>query len=759
MPEALTSADLSTLAASLITPALAKRARLYRVNREEGAELVGRKAYREDCSGIVFPIIRPQDGAHIGDTLRRDNPEIVYERGKPKTKQKYLNPPGAANRLYFAPGTPAALLQDTSVPLVITEGAKKTLALETLSRHGQSEAADKPRFLAVGLSGVWNWRGTIGKETGANGGRQDVKGPIPDLDSIAWSDRAVIICFDSDAEYNPMIQAAEHQLAAELHFRAAKPSIARIPQRTDDKLGIDDFAHQYGAVEALKIITEAKPDEPKDPSNADKQTALITKILAGVDFFKNPDGKLYATIPVNMHRETVNIKTARFRSWMTGSYYRIARAVPSSQRVQEALQLCEFRAEHDGITQAVHFRVAGHDGRVYIDLADEDWHAVEIDADGWRIVTNPPVRFRRSPGMLALPWPVPNGKLSELREFMNAEEDEVWISMLSWLIGSFNPKGPYPILLLQGEQGTAKSTQARVLRSVIDPASAPARSMPREERDLVIAAFNGWVMSYDNLSGLPHWLSDALCRIATGGGFATRQLHTDAEEIVFNSTRPTILNGIDDIAKNGDLADRAVTVNLPVIEPTRRRPEEAFWLEFEAAHGRILGSVLTAVSGAIRGRATVTLSKLPRMADFALWVAGAASVGALPFTQEEFEAVYFEQATAATAVILESSPVGHALRRLMSDRARWEGSPTGLQDILNLITDDDVKRSKEWPKNAAWLSKALKRLAPVMRAHGLDITNTKAGKDRTRLVQITHCEITADGRIVKQHVTASLFDS
>lgn len=40
---------------------------------------------------------------------------------------------------------------------------------------------------------------------------------------------------------------------------------------------------------------------------------------------------------------------------------------------------------------------------------------------------------------------------------------------------------------------------------------APVWALPRDERELFIAASNGHVLAFDNLSGLPHWLSDTLC--------------------------------------------------------------------------------------------------------------------------------------------------------------------------------------------------------------------------------------------------------
>lgn len=145
----------------------------------------------------------------------------------------------------------------------------------------------------------------------------------------------------------------------------------------------------------------------------------------------------------------------------------------------------------------------------------------------------------------------------------------------AWLLSALGPPGPYPALVLVGEQGTAKSMAARLLRSLVDPNSAPLRSLPREERDLFVAANNGWTICFDNVSKMPDWLSDALCRLATGGGFAVRELYSDSNEVLFNAQRPVILNGIDDVAGRPDLLDRAMVLALQPI------PEE------EATRGRV----------------------------------------------------------------------------------------------------------------------------------------------------------------------------
>ena len=229
------------------------------------------------------------------------------------------------------------------------------------------------------------------------------------------------------------------------------------------------------------------------------------------------------------------------------------------------LDLFEARAQFDGPQRQVHIRTAEHAGHLYVDLADAHWRAVEIKPEGWRVIDCPPVRFRRPAGILPLPGPERGGSMEELNSFLNVENRNDFILTVSWLLAALRAGGPYPLLAISGEQGSAKTVLSKLLKALIDPNAAPVRSLSREERELMIAANNGYLLAFDNLSGLPDWLSDALCRLATGGSFAVRQLYTDDEEMLFEAARPILLNGIEEVVSRPDLGDRAIFLTLAPI--------------------------------------------------------------------------------------------------------------------------------------------------------------------------------------------------
>jgi hypothetical protein len=274
--------------------------------------------------------------------------------------------------------------------------------------------------------------------------------------------------------------------------------------------------------------------------------------------------------------------------------------------------------------RAVNVRVGGLDGKIYIDLGCPNWRAISIDERGWQEIDDVPVRFRRSAGMLALPAPMRGSEaLKEFRKLINVKSDEDFDLLIAYLLAALRDHGPYPVLVLSGEQGSAKSTLSKMARSLIDPNSAPLRALPREDRDLFIAANNGYVLTFDNVSGLPTWISDTLCRLATGGGFAVRQLYTDQDEVLFDAQRPIILNGIEDIVSRPDLADRALFITLEAIPEDKRKTEDEVMAALSAVQPYVLAALLDAVVHGLRRIDSISLGRLPRMADrFHRWHRG-----------------------------------------------------------------------------------------------------------------------------------------
>ena len=317
-----------------------------------------------------------------------------------------------------------------------------------------------------------------------------------------------------------------------------------------------------------------------------------------------------------------------------------------------------------------------------------------------------------------------------LRSYINVDSADDWQLVSGWLVGALNPGRPCPVLVLLGEQGSAKTSATRVFKRLLDPGEIDDRTAPRDERDLSIAARGARVLAYDNLSFIPEWLSDAFCRIVTGSGQGLRQLYTDDDEILFKAMRPVLINSIAECVTRPDLLDRSILVTLPSVTEQGRRDERTFWSEFAEVQPRVLGALLDAVSTALRHEGTVRIKKLPRMADFTLWVTAAEP--ALRWKQGSFVEAYRRNRADATDIVLESSPVVAPIFKLVeqAQASTWEGTATDLLKALEALVDDAAKKQKAWPSNAKGLSDALRRLVPALRRTGVVVDLDRRSKDK-----------------------------
>jgi hypothetical protein len=488
-----------------------------------------------------------------------------------------------------------------------------------------------------------------------------------------------------------------------------------------------------GAIEG-RLRDQAQGAEERGERQS--QATLLVALAADAELWHTPgaDGEAWATIKVDGHCEHWPLRVKRVRRWMAERYHAEYETSPSSQAVQDALTVLEGKALFRGKEHPVYTRLAGHDGRIYLDLGDEAWRAVEITSTGWQVMTNPPVKFRRARGMLRLPMPVSGGTLDDLRRLANISSDGDWKLLVGWLIAAVRPTGPYPALALHGEQGSAKSTNARLLRALVDPSTAPLRAEPRDARDLMIAGTNGWVIALDNLSHIQPWLSDALCRLATGGGFATRELYSDNEEMIFDAQRPVVLTGIEELATRGDLLDRAIIIYLPAIAEDARKPEAEVWRDFEAKRPAILGALLDAASTALVNVGSVKLPRLPRMADFAIWVTAAEP--ALGWESGAFLEAYNSNREQANELALDAAVIVPPLRELLAAKdGHWQGTATELLHDLDAQAPERTRKAQGWPTNGRALSNALRRVAPNLRQAGIEITFPK-GHTKGRIFRI-----------------------
>jgi hypothetical protein len=550
-------------------------------------------------------------------------------------------------------------------------------------------------------------------------------------------EEAIVAAIDGAEEIPDPLEGLVERAATDPGAAFAPDALERLAVlKKNDLAAFERLRAQLkGADCRVTALDQALLEESGDASGrGPKQADILVFLATGADLFHAADGTGYADLDVNGHRETWPIRSKGFKRWLARRFFEETGGAPGSEAQQSALNVIEAKAHFDGPERLVFVRVGGYEDKLYLDLCDATWRAVEIDETGWRVIDNPPVRFRRAAGMKPLPMPVPGGSIETLRRFLNVQSDAHFVLAVSWMLAVLRHRGPYPVLVLSGEQGSAKSTLSAILRALLDPNTAPLRALPREDRDLFIAATNGHVLTFDNVSGLRSWTSDTLCRLATGGGFAVRQLYTDLDEVLFDAARPVILNGIEDIIERADLADRALFLTLEPIPEERRRPEAELRAAFEVERPRILGALLDAAVEGLKRLPETRLPKYPRMADFALW-ATACETALWP--AGTFWSAYCSNREEAVEGVIEADPVAAAVRALSATHAEWKGTASNLLVALSQVVDERIAKSKTWPDNPRALSGRLRRAATFLRKIGIEVAFKKEGKARTRIVHIT----------------------
>lgn len=712
---------VADLKKSGITPEGAENAHLgYTCSKELIARILNRRSYLPGGSCLVIPYLTATSAPTDYYRIKPERPRVEKRNGVDRAV-KYDSASGRPAMLYIPP-VAIPKLANTAELIVVTEGEKKAIVL---NQHG---------FLAVAVAGVWN---LLKKKDGVETGKsfKDYHFAWPEIVPIAG--RSVILAFDSDTRSKSNLPSAIKYMRQHLCALGAIVRVATIPDGPNgEKLGADDFIVAKGPSAFRELLvndrsSSGQSTSVKRDSNKEKPLStadMITEIGLGFDLWHDSEEKAYASIG----RRSYSVKSKIFRSLLVARYrQQSGQKVPNAEALSAAILAIEGTAIHDRPEQVAYTRVAEHGDTIYVHLADENDTVIAIGINGWQPCSTPPVRFLRTRGIKALPTPQRGGKLEDLRSLINVPEDGPFALVCAWLAQSFRAKGPYPLLVLLGEQGSAKSTTARVLKGLTDPRALDLRAEQKDLRDLMVACRTNWVLAFDNLSHIPALLSDSLCRLSTGGGFGTRELYSDDEETTFQATRPVILNGIEDFLTRSDLLDRAVIIHHPIINEENRRTEKEIWDRFESESPRVLGAIFDYLAGGLRSVEKVSEKRRHRMADFALF-ANACEIG-LKGTETEFEQAYRDNQSRANEAVLEDSAIVQAVRKLMESREEWRGTSTELlAGLTQLASESDVK-DRDWPKRPNALSNRLKRLAPnLRRAVRIDVQIGVRDTDRAR---------------------------
>ncbi|MEV5675398.1 ATP-binding protein [Streptomyces sp. NPDC052179] len=475
--------------------------------------------------------------------------------------------------------------------------------------------------------------------------------------------------------------------------------------------------------------TGSPTDRPGEGEGGKKQSAAVRLVALARErytFITSTDGRPYA-VAIDGPNLALPLRGR------TGLRQRLARLyadtfegdVASQSALADAMTVLEGIADSEDPVP-VHLRVGNDDsGRIVVDLGTADGRAVTVSgADGWHVVERSPVLFRRSGAMAPMPTPVLDGDgLAKLHGLLNMDET-TFRQLVAWLVAAWIPTIPHPVLTFKGEQGTGKSKTAQMVVNLIDPSPASKRSQPRDIKAWSAQAFNSWALCLDNISTIPPWLSDTLCKAVTGDGIVDRALYTDDDVVVLSFRRVLAMTTIDAGALAGDLAERLLMLDLQLIEEDRRRTEEELDGRFEEVRPAVLGALFDLLACVLATLPTVRLDSMPRMADFARVLAAVDQA-------KEWQTLdtYLTASANVAGDALEGDLFGSAVAALVEEARTWTGTAAQL---LEQLQPPGGVRPPNWPKDATRAGGKVKRLAPLLRSVGITVDDTQRSRDRHR---------------------------
>lgn len=438
-------------------------------------------------------------------------------------------------------------------------------------------------------------------------------------------------------------------------------------------------------------------------------------------YFRDNSDESYVSTYDGGVSQTYKVDSSAFIDWVVSLHMEYLKTPPSKSGLEKAKLAARSLSVQAVQRREVFTRAATFGGKNYVDLADGQGRVVEIDADGWRVVNSPPAPFFRPSGMSPLPMPEAGGDISLLQRFVNVPSTLDLVSCVAWVVMAQQTASHNAMLAFIAASGTAKSTSHEALRKLVDPSKGNLRVAPAKQQDVLAAASNNHVVSYENLSRLNGDIQDLLCSVVTGGSYATREYYTTNSEAVFTFKRSVIVNGITNFVTRPDLMQRTLIIEPPVIDPKDRREDVEVKAEFEALYPQVFGAVLDIHVKALRLVPEVrgSVTNKPRMAAFA--VMGEAVARAMGCNPGDWYAHYQGRTEEQSNDALDSSPVFEPLLTFVRVGKDWEGTATELSNALKTYAADHV----EWYRTAKSFADALRRIEGEVLGYGVTVSRRR----------------------------------
>jgi hypothetical protein len=466
-------------------------------------------------------------------------------------------------------------------------------------------------------------------------------------------------------------------------------------------------------------LSDSKQKHQAEHGVAEKICSELTPCL-----FHDTERRAWIRLIVDGHFETYAIDSEEMADFLKRAFWDemkrshgVGRPMPK-QLLRDQLELLSSTALYEDEKRSISLRVGENSGVHYVDLCDDQRRVVRITSDRWDIEDQSSVFFRRTPDMLPLPIPERGGSADELRPFLNISDDQ-FILVIGWLLAALRSWGPYPLAVLVGPAGSAKSTFTKILRDLTDPDNIPHTGLPREVRDLDVVSQDSHILAFDNISSLSQKLSDALCRIATGAGNRERKFYTNREKARFPFVaRPVILNGVVEFVVAPDLLDRSIVLHLQHID--HKRTEAALRRDFNNKKGRIFGGLLDLMVEGVRNLPSASSESSSRMVECISWCTACGLA--------DFESCYQQNLADNNRAIIEHDPLAVGIRALMRGRAQWKGTTTVLAATLKAS-------GHQVSDHLQTLSEHLREIAPALRSgFGIAVKFVRTKNERLILI-------------------------
>jgi hypothetical protein len=506
--------------------------------------------------------------------------------------------------------------------------------------------------------------------------------------------------------------------------------------------------------DAADYVKQRKQKEAEDSgsdsySAAEEALELAEKKCS--DLFVDQYSAPYAAVRIDKHLETLPLNSTRFRNWLCKEFYEKENAILNSESINSVLNILKAKAEFGVNRKTLHLRIgdiAEDPYTIYYDLTNKDWQAVKITATEsncnertWTIGYSP-VIFRRYSNQQPQVYPCreySSDIFDRFMELINIKDEDNKLLLKCYIIALFIPGVPKPVLMLHGEQGSAKSTLQELIKMLVDPSSILTLSFPRDINELIQKLSHNYVAYFDNISSIKEWISDELCRAVTGSGFSKRQLYTDDDDVIYNFKRCIGFNGINLGATKADLLDRGLIIQLERISKEKRRKLSDIWNDFEKIKPQLLGYIFDILVDVVQVKKNggIKLNSQPRMADFAE-IAEIIS-RSMRNRNNKFLETYHKNIGLQTEQALEASPVASCIIKFMDSRIEWKGTATELLNELEEVAEAlkiSTNNNRLWASAPNSLSRRLNEVKTNLREIGIIIERPVDTATNTRLIEI-----------------------